>query len=266
MAGGGLMGLPYFRLYAKDFMADSRVRALDDASRGFLVQLWCLCCMDGGFPGDPEKLAKVLSRRSDHVLKAWLKVASFFVEDPLNPGFMVSSRLLRDSQTYEAKVHANQINGKLGGRPKTNPLGYEEENPKQTPPEPEPEPIKNVQDSQANPKPARVKKVKPESKSLTGILGGKGSQAWERFWKFVAIWGRDKVPAPKTLAIALLAAFEKEEPKNIYIAGLHYRDEFLPPRRARDETQFMKSPLAWLEEEAWHVELQAIEKEEKRND
>jgi len=111
----------------------------------------------------------------------------------------------------------------------------------------------------------KAKKEKPAKKaepSLQEILGGKGSQTWERFWKMVAVWGRDKVPAPKALAHAWLAACEKDEPRSIYLAALHYRDEFLPPKKKTEETQFMKSPLAWLQEEAWNVELQALALEE----
>ena len=109
-------------------------------------------------------------------------------------------------------------------------------------------------------KPAKPKK--PEDQSLEQILGGKGSQTWERFWKTLNVWPRDKNPAPKTTALAWLKACEKADAKNIYVAALHYRDQFLPPIREADETHFMRSPVVWLNEEGWNTELQALEEPE----
>lgn len=157
------MGAPWFRLYAQDFMADTKVRLLDDASVGVLVKLWCLCCSDGGFPSDPKALGKLLSKRPDHAHQAFLKVASFFVDHPLIHGIKTSSRLLAEQAEYEGKVLANQANGKLGGRPKKNPLGLQDGtqpvNPTITEPEPEPEPEKDKKIVPAAPKPPRPAKV-----------------------------------------------------------------------------------------------------------
>lgn len=103
------------------------------------------------------------------------------------------------------------------------------------------------------------KPPKPEEQTLEQILGGKGSQTWDRFWKTVQAWNRDKIPAPKSVAIAWLKACTKASAKDIYLAALHYRDQFMPPIRPADETHFMRSPLVWLEEEGWNTELVAMQ-------
>ena len=142
------MGAHWFKFYAQDFLRDSKVMLLDDASIGVLVKLWCLCCMDGGFPSGPKALGKLLSKRPDHAHQALIKVSSFFVDDPLMPGIKVSSRLLAQQAAYACKVIANQTNGPKGGRPKKNPLGLHVEpthgNPTITEPELEPEPEKDI--------------------------------------------------------------------------------------------------------------------------
>jgi len=102
---------------------------------------------------------------------------------------------------------------------------------------------------------AKLKVAKPEEETLESILGPKDSQNCIRFWKFAGIWPKDRNPGPKSLARAWNHACTLDEPVNIYHGALNYRDGFLPPKRDKDETQFMKAPLTWLQEEGWQAQL-----------
>jgi hypothetical protein len=143
-----MMGAPWFKLYAQDFLADTKVRLLDDASVGVLVKLWCVCCADGGFPSDPKSLGKILSRRPDHAHQAFLKVALFFVDDPDQEGIKISLRLHSETDAYQKKCLKLKVNGSKGGRPKTNQMVNQmvltSENQMHLEPEPEPEPEKET--------------------------------------------------------------------------------------------------------------------------
>jgi len=268
------MGAPWFKLYANDLLSDSKIRLLTDDQLGKLVKLWAFACKDGSIPSDLAIASRLLGNCSSEDL-APLK--SFFRVSDEDPSLMVSERMMREQGKYVEKCEKLRHNASIGGKKKAEnakakALANAKANALAKPAESESESEdKEVQPSvvvpakaETKPEP-KAKKEKPAKKaepSLQEILGGKGSQTWERFWKMVAVWGRDKVPAPKALAHAWLAACEKDEPRSIYLAALHYRDEFLPPKKKTEETQFMKSPLAWLQEEAWNVELQALALEE----
>jgi hypothetical protein len=105
----------------------------------------------------------------------------------------------------------------------------------------------------------KPKDPKPEEETLDAILGGRDSQNCVRFWKFAGIWPKDRNPGPKSLARAWNVACTMDEPVNIYHGALNYRDGFLPPKREKDETQFMKAPLAWLQEEGWRAQIETKE-------
>ena len=131
------------------------------------------------------------------------------------------------------------------------PAPKEQETVPAAPERPEKKPVKV--------KTPKIEKIKPEDESLDSILGGRDSQNYVRFWKFASIWPKDRNPGPKSLARAWNAACAKDEPVNIYHGALNYRDGFLPPRRDKDETQFMKAPLTWLQEEGWQAQLDTRE-------
>jgi uncharacterized protein YdaU (DUF1376 family) len=282
------MGAPWFKIHVQEFLSDSKILKLSNDKIGILLRLWCIACNDGCIPSNPKELSSLIPNTTPkQMLNHMLWIRTFFSESKSFPGALESVRLQRELAAYESKVEKLRESGRKGGNsPKANAKAFAfgecEANASKMLPEVEVEVEKEVQPSVVvtaiaapkpngkpfgfqKEKPPREKKPKPETERLEDILGGKDSKNWERFWKFVAIWGRDKVPAPKKLAVALLAAFSKAEPKEIYSGGLHYRDEFLPPNRKQDETQFMKSPLAWLEEEAWIVELHDMESKEAVN-
>lgn len=288
------MGAPWFKVYSKELLSDSKIMRLEDDQFGKLVKLWAFANEDGHIPAAPEDLRKLLHVSLKEMKKHMDWVLRFFVPSPEHPENLISLRLRAEQDAYELKCQTLRENGTKGGRPR-KPEGKPDGLPKGSPEakpdgEPKPKPDKTevgsgkkekevhatrVADASAPPlqaaggvevgkpkKPTRVKAPKPlnpEDKTLEEILEGKGSQTWDRFWKTVGAWNRDKIPSPKRVARAWLAACLKADPKLIYLAALHYRDEFLPPIRSADETRFMKSPLEWLEQEAWNVELQAME-------
>jgi hypothetical protein len=110
------------------------------------------------------------------------------------------------------------------------------------------------------PKPKRARgKPKPEQppESLDDILGGRHSLTYERYWKFVKIWPGDKNPAPKHTARAFVEACQKETPQRLCQAALNYQARF-----PESERRYMKNPLAWLTEEAWHNETTDLDNPE----
>jgi uncharacterized protein YdaU (DUF1376 family) len=282
------MGAPWFKLFPRDYLTDSKVRLLSREHRSILLDLWCYCAMDGSIPKDPESIARLLGEPIPSTKKAMEKLNGFFLEE----GCALYSRRLRvESEAYEEKCQKLRENGSKGGRPKKpegkpkgsakgnqgkKPDGNQNGNhqPPQKAPEAETEAEKIVQtpdgvcggapappppepevEKAEKPKKAKREKPKdPEDQSLEEILGGKTGIAWERFWKTMQVWNRDKLFAPKKLARAWLKACTKADAKLIYVAALSYRDEFLAEKRGKDETQFMKNPLEWLEEEGWTVQ------------
>ena len=109
--------------------------------------------------------------------------------------------------------------------------------------------------SSASPLPAEVpkrkKKLKTPTPSLAEILGGKGSDDWNNYWLFASCWPKAKNANARSLAEAWMEACKKDEDIKIYEAALEYQKDFLPPKHKQDDSQFMKSPLTWLKEEAW---------------
>lgn len=290
------MGDPWFKFYASDFLLDSRVDSLPIEAQGILIRLWCLCWRDGEIPNDSATLSRRAMVDPKAMRRHWKALSSFF-ED--SNGNLISPRMERERSESRAKSESHRLGAqktnakRWGKRSDSESLS----DPQATPERDAMRPLERVAevspsesesdvltanavsgDAKAPPreapgfgkpeKPLKPKRErapkppKPEDQTLDQILGGKGSQTCERFWKTVGAWNRDKIPAPKRVARAWLVACAKADPKLIYLAALHYRDEFLPPARPSDETRFMKSPLEWLEQEAWNVELRAMEQPE----
>ena len=290
----------FMRLYTREYLSDAKVRALSREHRADLVDLWCFCDQEGSIPDAPAAVARLLGITPAAAKKTMAALEGFFrpLEDA--PGRLFSPRHRREREEREAATRGHQAgaretNKKRWGKSSHSDTPSEPLNESlsdhsvTTERVAEVSPVSSKQlvhsslrsecgaELPAAPpaprgsragkglkKTPRAAKVVPLERSLEEILGGKGSQTWERFWKTVGCWPRDKVPAPKRVAAAWLTACEKEDPKRIYLAALHYRDEFLRPNPRPggppvDETRFMRSPLEWLEQEGWVTELVAID-------
>lgn len=277
------MGDTFFmRLYTKEFLADSKVRALSREHRADLVDLWCHCDQEGSIPADAVAVGRLLglppatARRSMEALKV------FFREDEAHPGRLFSPRHRREREARDAEAAGHRRGaqttnekrwGKRGGSESPSDRSATGERVAEGSPVISQQSVQPANagcgaETPAAPRPAKAKsprkaRVQPlETQPLEVLLGGKGSQTWDRYWRTMGVWPREKNPAPKRTAAAWLEACKRQAPTDIYRAALHYRDEFLPPRRKADETHFMRSPLEWLEQEGWLTELQALEAQE----
>ena len=163
--------------------------------------------------------------------------------------------------------------------------------PVHAPPQPEPEPLPlsagqalpdpccgNSETGPERPKPPGKaempekagKSRKPRARDPTGtgeqtlaeILGGGASPTYNRYWKLMGVWPKDKNPAPRVTARAWLDACKRTDPLKIFMAAVSYRDRYLPPHKDADETRYMKSPLVWLREEGYEAEIVALENPE----
>lgn len=290
------MSAPWFKIYSEELLSDPKIRLLDDDQLGRLLKLWAIANLDGcSIPANPKAIGKLLGIQKDNqMVSEMVWVRKFFAPSERDPERLVSVRLQKEQNAYEVKCEQLRKNGGKGGRPKKPngyPSGYPDglanglangypdgiANEKQSAPEvgsrkeekevhtlrvcvptfvateQEPNEIK------VKPKRKAREKQKTQEPSLEEILGGRESLTWERFWKTATVWNRDKIFAPKRLAQAWIEACAKEDPKTIYLAALHYRDEFLPAKRGKDETHFMKNPLEWLNEEGWSAHVGAIQ-------
>lgn len=285
------MGDTFFmRLYTKEFLADSKVRALSREHRADLVDLWCHCDQEGSIPADAVAVGRLLGLTPAAARRTMEALCAFFREDSDQPGRLFSPRHRRERAAREAEAEGHRRGAETtnrkrwGNRPEgeapSESLGDRSATDKRLA---EGSPVISQQSvvqpavagcgaqlpaAPAAPQPAKARanrrgKVQPlQTQPLEVLLGGKGSQTWDRYWRTMGVWPREKNPAPKRTAMAWLEACKRQAPADIYRAALHYRDEFLPPRRKADETQFMRSPLEWLEQEGWLTELQALEAKE----
>jgi hypothetical protein len=112
---GGVMGAPWFKLYAADLLSDSKIRLLTDDQLGKLVKLWAFACKDGAIPSDLAIASRLLGGCSANDL---LWVTDFFTigTDSETGQNMMFSRRMREEQTsYDAKCEKLRISAKKGG-------------------------------------------------------------------------------------------------------------------------------------------------------
>lgn len=282
------MAEPWFKFFPMDFLFDTRVDGLSLEAQAILVRLWCLCWRDQFIPDDPKALARRAMVDPKPLIKNWNQLRVFF--ELVSEG-LVSPRMERERACYTAVINkcrsgaaitnakrwgnrsASESPSDNGASQPSNAEDVAQRSHTDTDTEEEvhyatapcgigvAEPLGlEAPEAPAKAKKARpVKSPKPETQRLDEILGGKGSQNFTRYWKFAGIWNPEKNPSPKALALEWNRTCAKENPKAVYLAALNYRERFEPPARPADETRFMKSPLAWLQEEGWKVELQAAE-------
>lgn len=240
------MGAPWFKLYAKDYLGDPKVRMLSDADRGILVDLWAIQTSFGNIPKDAVALGKLLNKRPDHASKALSRLSCFLVDDPFDTAFKVSIRLRQEQEAYSKKVEANQANGIKGGRPKKNPLGFLNEthhgNPNVTEPEPELE-----KDIIKSAKRTKAKKSEPRKEGLKEILEWDGMDWSSVFFEIFKCFPRDRVINRITLAKQFRDAVRLDgaTPEQIYQSALDLS-------KSR-EPRYMPDAARWMAEQGWRA-------------
>ena len=171
------MGHPWFKLYATDYIADSKVRMLTRVQRSMLLDLWCYCAQDGSIPSDPGDLCLLLGESYGDVVEALPRLLPFFQEVG---GRLISPRLKAEASAYEDKCQKLKANASKGGA-NTQANARAKVQAKSTEPEPEPEPEKTkeqecrVQAPSAPPlvtkkRKTRQQKIQPFSEEVKTVV------------------------------------------------------------------------------------------------
>ena|ERR1700757_3993426 len=50
--------MPWFKLYASDYLVDARIDAMSREAEALLIRMWCICHIEGSCPNDPGELAR----------------------------------------------------------------------------------------------------------------------------------------------------------------------------------------------------------------
>lgn len=108
------MAMPWFKLYPRQFLTDSKVKMLTREHRSILVDLWCYCSEDGGIPANIDDLARLLGESRAVTVKAMKRLQPFFVQQGEQ---LVSVRMQAEAEAYEEKCQKLKVNGTKGGRP-----------------------------------------------------------------------------------------------------------------------------------------------------
>ena len=94
------MAAPWFKLYPKQFLTDSKVKMLTREHRSILIDLWCYCSEDGGIPSDPDDLSRLLGESRAVTQRAMDKLSAFF---DLDGDRLISARMRSEADAYEEK-------------------------------------------------------------------------------------------------------------------------------------------------------------------
>jgi len=119
--------LPWWKFYARDFLASKAVTLMTLQQRGAYVTLQCVCWNDGSIPGDTAMLARLCGVSEDEFRNIWPGVEPQFEKHGkrlLDPG-------LEEQRREAAKLHkklsdagrrgAEILHGKRRGVAKARP-------------------------------------------------------------------------------------------------------------------------------------------------
>lgn len=263
------MGMPYMRLFAKDFLGDAETSMLSNESIGVLVKLWCRICQDDYFIADGPTLSKILGKRADYALRDFEKVAHFFVpysgskapsrpvqgtleglfKAPLNPPCLTSARLFAEIQAYESKLEKLRSNGSAGGTARqANARNDVKQMAK--PPAPAPAPSK-----ESTPLPPQGKAAILEA-TFTEVLGlwRQKRQDLLQAPAFQLEYDSGRINRPEVGAVDLarrnfLATAKKQSPRVLRACALIYLDEGPGPKKGylKKLSNFFGRDMAWQE-------------------
>jgi len=90
---------PWFKLYATDYLLDSRVDSLPLEAQAVLVRMWCLCNIDGCCPSEIEEIARK-ARLSVQVVAGYVEQLLPFFD--VRNGRLYSLRMEEEKRKSEA--------------------------------------------------------------------------------------------------------------------------------------------------------------------
>lgn len=93
----------WFKFWAKEYLADTKVRCLSYEQRGILQTLWAFAWEEGSIPGDPAMLGNMLGLPAKAMRTHCEWIPRFFVANPSDPTRMISPRLELDRAEADAK-------------------------------------------------------------------------------------------------------------------------------------------------------------------
>ena len=93
----------WFKFWAKEYLADAKVRALTYEKRGILQTLWAFAWEEGSIPADHEALGMMLGIPAKAMRTHCEWISRFFVADPSDSSRLVSPRLEMDREEADAK-------------------------------------------------------------------------------------------------------------------------------------------------------------------
>lgn len=93
----------WFKFWAKEYLADAKVRCLTYEQRGILQTLWAFAWEEGGVPSDPATLGVMLGIPAKAMRSHCGWIGRFFVPHPSDPSKMISPRLEMDREEADNK-------------------------------------------------------------------------------------------------------------------------------------------------------------------
>lgn len=109
---------PAFQFYPADFMADSKVVAMNLQERGAYITLLCLCWMDGSLPASMTILARLCRVPTSVFTRLWPALEPCFASLGHDGSRLVQPRIERERQKQEQYRAMKSAAGQQGGRPK----------------------------------------------------------------------------------------------------------------------------------------------------
>ena len=239
------IAMPWFKFYPAEYLTDRKINELSFEERGILMSIWCLIVRQNEISLDTKLIAKQIGIEHKRLSKFWSNLEPFLSKT--DTGYY-SKRLRDEMEDYEEKANVFAERGRKAGiasaqkrattsqqdvQQKANITSQQDVNQSDTdtdtdknstpltpqggatagernfapgPTEPtearEPEPKQSVTIKRSE------RSKKPPDPDVAAMLGGEGSQCYERFWKFVFIWPLEKHAKQRSMAQAWLEAYD----------------------------------------------------------
>ena len=115
----------FFKLFAREFLGSKEVRELSLQDQGILLRIWCVCCLEGAIPSDPEELSLLcgikpaLIRSFERSLQRPFE--RFFRRTP--DGMLFSPRMERERERNQKVRDAASKAGRASGEARKRSSG-----------------------------------------------------------------------------------------------------------------------------------------------